>query len=63
LIISGAFGVFRRDLLVARGGFSRATLGEDMEMTMRIHRLLRPRMKDARVEFAPTSWGSRSSSR
>jgi cellulose synthase/poly-beta-1,6-N-acetylglucosamine synthase-like glycosyltransferase len=53
LIISGAFGVFQRDLLVALGGFSRATLGEDMEMTMRIHHLLRPRWKDARVEFAP----------
>jgi len=53
LIISGAFGVFQRDLLVALGGFSSATLGEDMEMTMRIHHVLRPQMKDARVEFAP----------
>jgi cellulose synthase/poly-beta-1,6-N-acetylglucosamine synthase-like glycosyltransferase len=53
LIISGAFGVFRRDMLVALGGFSRATMGEDMEMTMRIHHLLRPQMKDAHVQFAP----------
>ncbi|HET7049825.1 MAG TPA: glycosyltransferase [Solirubrobacteraceae bacterium] len=53
LIISGAFGVFRRDLLVALGGFSKATLGEDMEMTMRIHHTLRPNMKDAHVVFAP----------
>jgi cellulose synthase/poly-beta-1,6-N-acetylglucosamine synthase-like glycosyltransferase len=52
LIISGAFGVFRRDLLVALGGFSSATLGEDMEMTMRIHHLLRRQWKEARVEFA-----------
>jgi cellulose synthase/poly-beta-1,6-N-acetylglucosamine synthase-like glycosyltransferase len=52
LLVSGAFGVFQRDLLVALGGFSKATLGEDMEMTMRIHHLLRPQMKDARVEFA-----------
>jgi cellulose synthase/poly-beta-1,6-N-acetylglucosamine synthase-like glycosyltransferase len=53
LIISGAFGVFRRDALIALGGFSGATLGEDMEMTMRIHHLLRPQLKGARVEFAP----------
>ena len=51
LLISGAFGVFQRDLLVALGGYSKATLGEDMEITMRIHHLLRPHMKDARVDF------------
>ena len=55
LIVSGAFGVFRRDVLVALGGFSRETLGEDMEITMRIHRLLRPQMQDAHVEFAPNA--------
>jgi cellulose synthase/poly-beta-1,6-N-acetylglucosamine synthase-like glycosyltransferase len=53
LIISGAFGVFRRDVLIALGGFSGETLGEDMEMTMRIHHVLRPQMKGARVEFVP----------
>jgi cellulose synthase/poly-beta-1,6-N-acetylglucosamine synthase-like glycosyltransferase len=53
LIVSGAFGVFRRDLIIALGGFSSHTLGEDMEMTMRIQHILRPRWRDARVEFAP----------
>jgi cellulose synthase/poly-beta-1,6-N-acetylglucosamine synthase-like glycosyltransferase len=53
LIVSGAFGVFQRDLVVALGGFSRATLGEDMELTMRIHHLVRPHWKHARVQFAP----------
>jgi cellulose synthase/poly-beta-1,6-N-acetylglucosamine synthase-like glycosyltransferase len=55
LIVSGAFGVFHRDMLVALGGFSKATLGEDMEMTMRIHHVLRPQMRDARVDFAPAA--------
>lgn len=53
LLVSGAFGMFRRDVVVALGGFSKGTLGEDMEITMRIHHVLRPQMKDARVEFAP----------
>ncbi|MCL2418318.1 MAG: glycosyltransferase [Conexibacteraceae bacterium] len=51
LLVSGAFGVFQRDMLVALGGFSKATLGEDMEMTMRIHHLIRPQIDGARVEF------------
>jgi cellulose synthase/poly-beta-1,6-N-acetylglucosamine synthase-like glycosyltransferase len=48
LIVSGAFGVFRRDAL---DGFSNATLGEHMEMTLRIHHVLRPQVKEARVQF------------
>jgi cellulose synthase/poly-beta-1,6-N-acetylglucosamine synthase-like glycosyltransferase len=38
-IISGAFGVFRKKVLVAAGGF-RKSLGEDIDITMRIQQLI-----------------------
>jgi cellulose synthase/poly-beta-1,6-N-acetylglucosamine synthase-like glycosyltransferase len=58
LIISGAFGVFRRDLFLAVGGLSKETMGEDMELVMRMHQQLRRDRPDLRIEFAPdaTSW-------
>jgi cellulose synthase/poly-beta-1,6-N-acetylglucosamine synthase-like glycosyltransferase len=36
LIISGAFGVFRKDVLEAIGGY-RKTVGEDMDLVIRLH--------------------------
>ncbi|MEO9174281.1 MAG: glycosyltransferase family 2 protein, partial [Gaiellales bacterium] len=41
LIISGAFGVFRRDLAVAAGGYDTTTVGEDAEFVVRLHRYCR----------------------
>jgi len=52
-ILSGAFGVYRRDLLLSLGGLSTDTLGEDMELTLRVHHLLRPTQPDTRIAFAP----------
>jgi len=37
-IVSGAFGIWKKSVLVEVGGFSRGHLGEDMDLTMRVHR-------------------------
>lgn len=37
-IISGAFGIFRRDIAVELGGYDTGTVGEDMELIWRMHR-------------------------
>lgn len=53
LIISGAFGVFHKETLVSIGGFRTDTIGEDMEVIVRMHRLLRRQKKAYRVTFVP----------
>jgi cellulose synthase/poly-beta-1,6-N-acetylglucosamine synthase-like glycosyltransferase len=53
LIISGAFGLFRRQALVAVGGFRTDTVGEDMEVVVRLHRLFRERGERYRIVFRP----------
>jgi cellulose synthase/poly-beta-1,6-N-acetylglucosamine synthase-like glycosyltransferase len=52
-IISGAFGLFRRDLVLDVGGYSHGTVGEDMELVVKLHRLMRDRKLPYRVEFIP----------
>jgi cellulose synthase/poly-beta-1,6-N-acetylglucosamine synthase-like glycosyltransferase len=53
LIISGAFGVFRTDVLRAIGGYSTETVAEDMEIVVRLHRHFRSRREPYRVVFVP----------
>lgn len=53
LIISGAFGTFRRDLVVAVGGYDTETVGEDMELVVRLHRYCRDQGIPYRVAFVP----------
>jgi cellulose synthase/poly-beta-1,6-N-acetylglucosamine synthase-like glycosyltransferase len=53
LIISGAFGVFRRAEVVAMGGYRVGTVGEDAELVMRLHRYCRWRGRPYRISFVP----------
>lgn len=53
LIISGAFGLFRRDAVVAAGGYGRDTVGEDVELVVRLRRLARERGEPDRIRFLP----------
>jgi cellulose synthase/poly-beta-1,6-N-acetylglucosamine synthase-like glycosyltransferase len=53
LIISGAFGIYRRRDLVEAGGLDHRTIGEDMELCVRLHRIMRERRQPYRVVFLP----------
>jgi cellulose synthase/poly-beta-1,6-N-acetylglucosamine synthase-like glycosyltransferase len=53
LIVSGAFGMFRREVVVAAGGYSSRTVGEDMELIVRLHRHLREKKQKYRISFVP----------
>ncbi|MFL6582123.1 MAG: glycosyltransferase family 2 protein [Burkholderiales bacterium] len=52
-IVSGAFGLFRREAVVSAGGFNVDTLGEDMELIMRLHRLHRIERRPYAIAFLP----------
>jgi cellulose synthase/poly-beta-1,6-N-acetylglucosamine synthase-like glycosyltransferase len=56
--ISGAFGLFRRDYLEAVGGYWTSTVGEDFELTIRLHRHLCERGEPYRIAFVadPVCW-------
>jgi cellulose synthase/poly-beta-1,6-N-acetylglucosamine synthase-like glycosyltransferase len=55
LIISGAFGIFRRSVVVEVGGYHSDTVGEDMELVVRLHRHFREKRVPYRIHFVPDS--------
>jgi len=58
LIISGAFGLFRRSLVEEVGGYLTTTVGEDVELVVRLHRHMRESGRAYRIEFVadPVCW-------
>ena len=53
LIISGAFGLFRRQTVITAGGYLHETVGEDMELVARLRRQGIEQGTPHRVEFIP----------
>ena len=53
MIISGAFGLFKREALLAVGGFKHDTVGEDMELVTALHKHYREARKPYRIVFQP----------
>lgn len=51
LIVSGAFGLFRKQTVIDVGGYKKNTIGEDMEIIVHIHRHMRKNRKKYKVTF------------
>jgi cellulose synthase/poly-beta-1,6-N-acetylglucosamine synthase-like glycosyltransferase len=58
LIISGAFGMFRRDHLVKVGGYKSDSMGEDFELVLALRRKLGDEGKPCKFKFVcdPACW-------
>ncbi|WP_316793686.1 glycosyltransferase [Pedobacter frigoris] len=53
LLISGAFGAFDKDIVIKCGGYNHATVGEDMELVVRMRRYMEEQKVPYRVSFIP----------
>lgn len=57
-IISGAFGLFKRTAVVRVGGFAHNTVGEDMELTVKLHKYFQKNKIKYQVRYLtdPVCW-------
>ena len=53
-VIAGAFGAFRRHALLEAQGY-RKTLGEDLDITLRMHTLIKKKYKQHKLIFVPNA--------
>jgi len=53
LLISGALGMFDREIVIRAGGYSTRTVGEDMELVVRIRRYMADNGLDYDVVYIP----------
>lgn len=53
MIVSGAFGVFKTNLVREVGGYRSHAIGEDFELVVRLHRYLLDKQEQYRIAFLP----------
>ncbi|WP_411274867.1 sulfatase-like hydrolase/transferase [Daejeonella sp.] len=53
MLISGAFGAFDKEIVIKCGGYDHGTVGEDMELLVRMRRYMEEQRLPYRVAFIP----------
>lgn len=53
LVLSGAFGVFNKEIVIDAGGYRTDTIGEDMELVTRLHKVMRQQKRSYRIAYVP----------
>jgi cellulose synthase/poly-beta-1,6-N-acetylglucosamine synthase-like glycosyltransferase len=53
LLISGAFGMFDKEIVIKAGGYNHKTVGEDMELVVRMRRYMLETKQKYTVQFIP----------
>lgn len=53
MLISGAFGLFDKEIVIAVGGYNHKTVGEDMELVVRMRKYMHQIKKEYKVAFVP----------
>ncbi|KMY49952.1 glycosyl transferase [Peribacillus loiseleuriae] len=58
LIISGAFGAFNKSVVIECGGYKVNTIGEDMDIIMKLHKKMRDEKRKYKIKFLadPICW-------
>ncbi len=51
IIISGAFGLFQKSVVIAAGGYDHTTMGEDMELVVKLHVFCREHARPYRIRY------------
>lgn len=53
LIVSGAFGVFSKEYCISIGGYRTNTVGEDMDLVVRLHRYIKENKLNKKIAYIP----------